>query len=147
MQISDILSVRRVFVDIKADTKRELLQGLSVKAGKYFGVEDRMIFDALLERESLCSTGLGNGTAIPHARLSDLNHVKIFFVRLDTPIDFDAVDGQPVDLVCLLISPEDCGADHLSALSLISTVFKDSDKCKKIRKAKNKDDIYSILVK
>ena len=147
MRISDILTAKRVFVDINADSKRALLQEMAVKAAKSLDVDERVVFDALLERESLGSTGLGRGIAFPHARIPNVKKVKSFFARLNSPIDFESVDEEPVDLVFLLISPEDSGADHLMALAAISAVMKQEDKCKKIRKAKNKDDIYAVLSK
>ena len=147
MQISEILSVRRVYIDLKAEDKRSLLAEMAKRAARYFGIDERMVFDSLLERESLGATGFGKGFALPHARLPNIKRVKIFFARLDKPIDFEAKDGQPVDLVCLLLSPEDSGADHLSALAAISGIIKQDDKLKKIRKSKSKDDIYAILSK
>ena len=147
MRISDILTAKRVYTDSKADDKRELLQFLASKAARSLDVDERTIFDALLERESLGSTAFGHGTAFPHARLANIKKVKAFFARLDNAIDFEAVDGQPVDLVFVLISPEDSGADHLTALASISRLLKDEEICKKVRKAKNNDAIYSILSK
>lgn len=147
MQISDILTAKRVFVEFKADNKRSFLEELSKKASKSLDIDERTVFDALLERESLGSTGFGRGIAFPHARMANVKKVKAFFARLENPVDFEAIDGQPVDLVFLLISPEDSGADHLAALAAISSTMKQEDKCKKLRKAKNKDDIFAILSK
>ena len=147
MRISDILTAKRVFVEFKSDNKRAFLEELSKKASKSLDIDERIVFDALLERESLGSTGFGKGIAFPHARIPGVKKVKAFFARLETPIDFESIDDQPVDLVFLLISPEDSGADHLSALATISATMKQEDRCKKIRKTKNKDDIYAILTK
>ena len=115
-----------------------------------FSIKEEFIekrINALLERESLGSTGFGRGIAFPHARIPNVKKVKSFFVRLNTPIDFESIDNKPVDLIFMLISPEDSGADHLTALGAISTVMKQEDKCKKIRKAKTREDIYAILSK
>ena len=147
MRISDILTAKRVYTDFKADSKRELLQLLAAKAAKSLDVDERIIFDALLERESLGSTGFGHGTAFPHARLANIKKVKAFFAKLEEPVDFESLDGEPVDLVFLLISPEDSGADHLTALAEISRLLKNEDICKKIRKTKKADAIYSVLSK
>lgn len=147
MQISDILTAKRVFVDINANSKRELLQELAAKAYRSYGIDERIFFDALLERESLGSTGFGRGIAFPHARIPNVKKVKSFFVRLNKPIDFEAIDNQPVDLIFMLISPEDSGADHLTALATVSAAMKPIDRCKKIRKAKTREDIYEILTK
>ena len=147
MRISDILTAKRVYTESKADSKRAVLQFLASKAARSFSIDERVIFDALLERESLGTTGFGHGVAFPHARIANIKKIKAFVARLDKPIDFEAVDGEPVDLLCLLISPEDSGADHLTALAAISRLLKDEDICKKIRKAKNNDVIYSILSK
>ena len=147
MQISDILAEKRVYADIKADTKRQLLQVLANKAAKSVDIDERTIFDALLERENLGSTGFGNGTAFPHARIANAKKVKAFFARLSEPVDFEAVDNQPVDLVFMLISPEDSGADHLTALASISRILKSPEACKKIRAAKKTEKIYELLIK
>ena len=147
MEISDILTAKRILVDVKVSTKRELLQALASRAARSFCIDERIIFDALLERESLGSTGFGKGVAFPHARLAGVKKVKTFFARLDKPVDYESIDGKPVDLACLLISPEDSGADHLSALAIISRVLKNEDVCKKIKKAKTREDIYALLSK
>jgi len=145
MQLSDILAEKNVFADMKADDKRDLLQELSEKAAKALDLDARVIFDALLERESLGSTGFGAGTAFPHARIPDVKKVKAFFAKTEKPIDFESVDGKPVDLVFMLLSPENSGADHLTALATISRVLKDEQRCVKLRECTKKDKIYAIL--
>ena len=98
-----------------------------------------------MERENLGSTGYGRGTAFPHARVEGAKTVKAVFARLSSPIDFDAIDTKPVDLVFMLISPETDGADHLTALATLSRILKNDDTCDKLRKAKSKEEIYAIL--
>ena len=131
MKISEIMSVNSVMLSLKAGSKRQLLQELARKASELTGINERTVFDTILERENLGSTGFGGGTALPHGRLSELNKVCGIFARLSTAIDFDAVDNKPVDTVFLLLSPESSGADHLTALAQISRVLKDENTCTK----------------
>ena len=137
MKISEIMSVNSVMLSLKAGSKRQLLQELARKASELTGINERTVFDTILERENLGSTGFGGGTALPHGRLSELNKVCGIFARLSTAIDFDAVDNKPVDTVFLLLSPESSGADHLTALAQISRVLKDENTCTKLRAAKS----------
>ncbi len=145
MRLSEIMSVNSVVLSLKANNKRQLLQELAQKASELTGINDRTIFDTILERENLGSTGFGGGTALPHGRLSELDKVFGLFVRLNSPIDFDAIDNKPVDLVFLLLSPESNGADHLTALAQISRILKDEETCTKLRAASSKDEIYALL--
>lgn len=145
MKISEILSLSNVITDVKADDKRQLLQQLAALAAKEAKADARMVTDSVWERENLGSTGYGGGTAFPHARIDGINRVVGVFARLSAPVEFDAVDGKPVDLVFLLISPENSGADHLTALAMVSRVLKDADTCEKLRQARNKEEIFSIL--
>ena len=145
MKISDILSLSNVLTDVKAGSKRQLLQQLAEVAANTVNADARMVTDSVWERENLGSTGYGNGTAFPHARIDGINKVVTVFARLAMPIEFDAVDGKPVDLVFLLISPENSGADHLTALAALSRVLKDPDVCEKLRHACSKDEIFAIL--
>lgn len=145
MKISDIMSVNSVLLSAKAKNKRQLLQELSQFAANITKVDDRTIFDALLERENLGSTGFGGGTALPHARLAELDRVYGFFVRLSAPVDFEAVDNKPVDMLFLLLSPESSGADHLTALAQISRILKDTGTVAKLREAAGKEEIHALL--
>lgn len=145
MKISDIMSVDSVLLSVKAKNKRQLLQELSQFAAGITKVNDRTIFDALLERENLGSTGFGNGTALPHGRLPELDKVYVFFARLATPVDFDSIDGKPVDTLFLLLSPESSGADHLTALAQVSRLLKDSAMVDKLRDATDKEEVYALL--
>ena len=139
------MSVDSVLLSVKAKNKRQLLQELSQFAAGITKVNDRTIFDALLERENLGSTGFGNGTALPHGRLPELDKVYVFFARLATPVDFDAIDGKPVDTLFLLLSPESSGADHLTALAQVSRLLKDSVMVDKLRDATDKEEVYALL--
>ncbi len=145
MRLSDIMSANSIVLSLKANNKRQLLQELAQKASELTGINDRTIFDTILERENLGSTGFGGGTALPHGRLSELQQVVGLFVRLNSPIDFDAIDNKPVDLVFLLLSPESNGADHLTALAQISRVLKDEETCTKLRAATSKEEIQALL--
>ncbi len=145
MNISDIMTDKDVVIGVKVSTKRELLQELAGYASKVTGLDERTLFDTLLERENLGSTGFGAGTALPHGRFENLKKVQAVFFRLVTPIDYDAIDGKPVDLVFMLLSPEDSGADHLTALAKISRLLKNESVCSKVRKMADTEDIYSLL--
>ena len=145
MKISDIIKKDRIFIGLKAGSKRQLLQELAQKAAQVTGLSDRTVFDALLERENLGSTGFGGGTALPHARLEELNEIYGFFVRLNSPINFDSIDKRAVDLVFMLLSPDSSGADHLTALAQVSRLLKDEGTCEKLRQAVSEEEVYALL--
>jgi len=130
---------------MRANSKKQLLQELAAKASKITGVPEREIFDVILQRERLGSPGVGNGIAIPHGKLNNLPSIIGIFARLDTPVDFEALDDQPVDLVFLLLAPEGAGADHLKALSRIARVLRDQDMVAKIRSSDSASAIYTLL--
>ena len=114
-------------------------------AAKIVGLHERSIFGTLLERERLGTTGVGVGIAIPHGKLTDLDRLHGLFARLDTPIDFDAIDDQPVDLIFLLLAPESAGAEHLKALARVSRLLRDKQLCDKLRGSDNAEVIYALL--
>lgn len=145
MNIADIISKSAVLDHVQASGKRELIQSLAEKISDFSGLDERVIFDAVWERENLGSTGYGEGVAFPHARIEGLDKVCGMFARLDEPVDFDSLDNKPVDLVFLLISPENSGADHLTALAALSRILKTEGSCEKLRKARSIDEIYAIL--
>ncbi len=145
MNIADIISKEAVLNNVQASSKRELVQILSNKIANLSGVDERVVFDAVWERENLGSTGYGDGVAFPHARIEGLKKVSALFARLDEPVDFDSLDGKPVDLVFLLISPENSGADHLTALATLSRVLKTEGSCASLRKARSVDELYATL--
>ena len=116
MALADLLQQDAIVPALKVTSKKQLLQELAVKAAKLTGVPEREIFDVILQRERLGSTGVGHGIAIPHGKLSSISSIKGVFARLESPIDFEALDDEPVDLVFLLLAPEGAGADHLADL-------------------------------
>jgi len=144
MDISDFLQNDAV-VKIRATSKKQLLQDLAKQAKVLTGLNDDKIFDVLLQREKLGSTGLGKGVAIPHGKLSGLSSLQGIFAKLDKPIDFDSADNSPVDLVFLLLAPEQAGADHLTALARISRYLRNQDNCEKLRNTDDQDGLYILL--
>lgn len=144
MKITDILSKDSVIADLTTDSKKNLLEELATLASKETGLDSRVILDALVERERLGSTGVGRGVALPHTRLLGLEKIFCAFVRTN-PVDFEAVDGKLVDLVFLLLVPEESGADHLKALSCLSKLLRDETVTAALRKASNVDEIYQII--
>ncbi|HUO99588.1 MAG TPA: PTS IIA-like nitrogen regulatory protein PtsN [Rhizomicrobium sp.] len=145
MQIADLLSPDGVLPSIKPKDKKHLLQQLAEKAAQLSGLPERRIYDTLLERERLGTTGVGQGIAIPHGRVSDVAKIMGVFARLESPIEYEAVDGQPVDLVFMLLAPEGAGADHLKALARVSRLLRNQSACEKLRKAATGEALYAIL--
>lgn len=145
MDLGDLLEVSAIMPALKANSKKQLLQLLSEKAAGIAGISEREVFDTILQREKLGSTGVGNGIAIPHGKLPGVKRITGVFARLETPVDFEALDDQPVDLVFLLLAPEGAGADHLKALSRIARVLRDGDTTTKIRGTQDAAAIYTLL--
>lgn len=145
MDLSDLIEAQAVVPALKANSKKQLLQLLAEKAAAVTGLPEREVFDTILQRERLGSTGVGNGIAIPHGKLPGVKRITGVFARLDTPVDFEALDDQPVDLVFLLLAPEGAGADHLKALSRIARVLRDSETVAKIRGTQDAAAIHSFL--
>ena len=145
MALADLLHQDAIIPALKVNSKKQLLQELAAKASKITGLPEREIFDVILQRERLGSTGVGNGIAIPHGKLSHLSSIVGIFARLESPVDFEALDDQPVDLVFLLLAPEGAGADHLKALSRIARVLRDPDTIAKIRGTKDAAAIHAFL--
>ena len=143
--INEILSLAAVDDDLVAANKKALFQQLGAAAAKLTGVPAKDIVACLAAREKIGSTGFGGGTAIPHGKMEGLPHVVGYFARLSQPLDFQAIDGMPVDLVFLLLSPPDAGADHLKALATVSRVFRDRQIVAKLRGARSKDAIFALL--
>ncbi|MDE0780396.1 MAG: PTS IIA-like nitrogen regulatory protein PtsN [Alphaproteobacteria bacterium] len=146
MDIEEILQRDAVIANLRATSKKQLLQELSKAAASAFDVDSRLVFDILLERERLGSTGVGSGLAIPHGKLLKLKGLHGMFARLEKPVEFDAIDDQPVDLVFLLLAPEGAGADHLKALARVSRILRDRSFCEKLRGSDNPDAIYALLI-
>lgn len=147
MGISDILSENMVLAHVEAENKRGLLEKLSGFVAEKENLDKNLIFEAILERENLGSTGYGDGVAFPHARINGLNKVIAVFARLNKGVDYDSLDNHPVDLIGFLLSPEKSGEDHLQSLAVMSRVLKDADTCRKIREVKTAHEIYVALQK
>lgn len=146
MDIDQILQRDAVIANLRATSKKQLLQELSKAAASAFSLDARQVFETLLDRERLGSTGVGSGLAIPHGKMAPLEGLHGLFARLEKPVEFDAIDDQPVDLVFLLLAPEGAGADHLKALARISQILRDHDFCEKLRGSDNPDAIYALLM-
>jgi nitrogen PTS system EIIA component len=145
MNISDIVHAGSVLSPLNAQNKKQLLTEIAAALAVAAGVEARPVFEALLQREKLGSTGLGQGIAIPHGRIAGLKKVYGVFARLSHPIPFDATDGEPVDLVFALASPPQSGADHLTALARVSRLLRDPLTLAKLRGTEDADGLYAIL--
>lgn len=145
MDLSDLIETPAILPALKANSKKQLLQLLAEKAASLTGIPEREIFDTILQRERLGSTGVGNGIAIPHGKLPGVKRITGIFARLEVPVDFEALDDQPVDLLFLLLAPEGAGADHLKALSRIARVLRDRDIVTKIRGTRDAAAIHALL--
>lgn len=145
MDIADMIEPSAIIAKLRVTSKKQALQELAKRAAEITGQSERAIFEVLIERERLGTTGVGNGIAIPHGKLPDLDRLYGLFARLETPIEFDAIDEQPVDLICLLLAPETAGADHLKALARISRLLRDPAMCEKLRGSDSADAIYALL--
>ena len=145
MEIEDLLSAENVLADFKASSKKQTIQALARKLADAASLDNRIVFDKLLERERLGSTGVGKGVAIPHARIDGLKRIVGLFARLTNPIDFNSVDDQPVDIVFMLLAPTDAGADHLKALARISRLLRDEKTLTKLRLTTDASALYAML--
>lgn len=145
MDLGDLLERDAVVASLKAKSKKQAIQELSAKAAEITGLSEREIFDTLLQRERLGSTGVGHGIAIPHGKLTRLDHLVGLFAKLEKPVEFDALDDEPVDLVFLLLAPEGAGADHLKALARIARQLRDAHVTKGIRSSNDAGEIYDLL--
>ena len=143
--LSDLVTQTGVVAALKAQSKKQLLQDLSARAAQLTGLPERTIFETLLERERLGTTGVGHGIAIPHGKLAGLPKITGLFARLESKIDFDAIDDQPVDLVFLLLAPEGAGADHLKALARVSRLLRNAQVWEKLRGAAARAALFAIL--
>ncbi len=145
MELVDILAPNAVIADMRANTKKQALLEAAQRAAQVTGLNERAIFEVLLERERLGSTGLGGGIAIPHGKLAALDRLHGVFARLATPIDFEAIDARPVDLMFVLLAPESAGADHLKALSRVSRALRDRVLVEKLRATDHPEALYALL--
>ncbi len=145
MEIADLLSPDAVLAHVKATTKKQVLQEMAHKAALITRLSERRIFETLVEREKLGSTGMGQGIAIPHGRIQGIEKMTGLFAQLDHPVDFDSMDDQPVDLVFLLLAPEGAGADHLKALARVSRLLRNQAVCEKLRAAPQAATLFALL--
>ncbi|MFW2588509.1 PTS IIA-like nitrogen regulatory protein PtsN [Sagittula sp. SSi028] len=145
MKFVDLLKPEAVKVMVSCSSKKRLMHDIADLAETAHGLNAPAIVEALLERETLGPTGVGHGVALPHARISGLDEVRGLFLLLEKPIDFDAVDRQPVDVVFALLAPEEAGVEHLKALALVSRTLRDANLCTKLRANHDAATLYTIL--
>jgi PTS system nitrogen regulatory IIA component len=145
MNITDLLAPDAILPALKVQGKKQLLQELAARAHQIARMPERRIFETLVERERLGTTGVGAGIAIPHGRMAEAKSITGIFARLETAIDYEAVDSQPVDLVFMLLAPEEAGADHLKALARVSRLLRNAATCEKLRAASSGEALYAIL--
>lgn len=145
MELNDLIAPNAIVPLLKASSKKQVIQELSEKASALTGLPQRQIFDKLLQRERLGSTGVGQGVAIPHGKLAELDRLWGIFAVLDKPVNYETLDDQPVDIVFLLLAPEGAGADHLKALARVARVLRNSDSLAKLRSATDSDTIRAVL--
>jgi nitrogen PTS system EIIA component len=145
MDIADLITPASVIATLRVAGKKQALQELARRAAPIVDLPERRIYEVLVERERLGSTGLGMGIAIPHGKLTDLSRLHGLFARLERPIDFGAIDDRPVDLIFVLLAPEAAGADHLKALARISRLLRNASVCDKLRGSEKADALYALL--
>ncbi len=145
MTLTDIVAPAAIIPALKVNGKKQALQELAARAAELTGQSERAIFEILLQREKLGSTAVGNGIAIPHGKMPKLGRLFGMFARLERPIDFEALDSQPVDLIFLLLAPEAAGADHLKALARVARMLRDPNTARKLRESSDTDALYAVL--
>lgn len=145
MDLTDILRSEAVLPALKATTRKHVLHEAAQRLGDLHGLAPRRICEGLLEREHLGSTAMGHGVAIPHARIAGLDCIAALFARLEAPVDFDAADGVGVDLVFVLLAPEEAGADHLRAFAKVSRLMRDADLRAKLRQTPSREALHALL--
>src|ERR671910_2959476 len=145
MALADLLTPEAVVPHLRPPSKKAALHELAAHAARLTGLDERAIFETLLQRERLGSTGIGEGIAIPHGKLAGLAHLFGLAARLDKPIDFEALDGQPVDILFLLLAPEGAGADHLKALARVARALREPGVIERIRTTRDAAALYAIM--
>jgi PTS system nitrogen regulatory IIA component len=145
MPLLDFLDPRAVLPALRVNGKKQALQELASQSARLTGVPDSAIYEALLQRERLGSTGIGEGIAIPHGKLPGLTHIFGLIARLDKPVDFEALDDQPVDVLVLLLAPEGAGADHLKALARVARVLREPGLIERVRTTRDATALYAIM--
>ena len=146
MQLSEFLDFDAIKPSLSGGNKRALLQQMAQFAAGRLQVDAAEILSSISERERLGSTGFGHGVAIPHGKIDGLTQIYCMFARLSEPVDYKAIDGQPVDLIFLLLSPPDAGAEHLKALAAISRVTRHAPTLEKMRGARSRDALAAVLM-
>lgn len=147
MDLTDLIEPGDIFLSLKADCKKQVLKDISELAAKKTEGDGQQIFQTLLEREKLGSTGVGNGIAIPHGKIDGLKNITGILAILEKPIDFEALDDQPVDVIFLLLTPEVSGAEHLKALAKIARILREKEILTKLREANDRAFIYELISK
>jgi PTS system nitrogen regulatory IIA component len=145
MELADLIVREAILPAVKAGSKKQILQEIGTKARDAYGLDTRVVVEGLLAREKLGSTAMGGGVAIPHARLPGLKSITGLFARLEKPADFEAADGQGVDLLFVLLAPEESGADHLRALARVSRLLRDADLRSKLRETSDPAALYALI--
>jgi PTS system nitrogen regulatory IIA component len=141
----DFLSPEAVIPYLRVSGKKQVLNELASHAARLTGLDERSVFEALLQRERLGSTGIGEGIAIPHGKLPGLQGLFGLVARMEKPVDFEALDGQPVDILFLLLAPEGAGADHLKALARIARALREPGVVERIRAARDAAALYAVV--
>ncbi len=145
MELVKILNTKSIITNLNVDSKKNLFQEISLQASNLLGLDQKEVLLALSEREALGPTGMGDGMAIPHARVSKVESVEGLFIRLEKPILFEAMDGIPVDLIFVLLAPLGTSGDHLKALARVSRLLRNESTRHKLRSNNDPSVIYSIL--
>lgn len=145
MTLTDLVAPSAIIPALRVNAKKQAIQELSARAAELTGQNEKAILEILLQREKLGSTAVGNGVAIPHGKLPKLGRLFGLFARLERPIDFEALDSQPVDLIFLLLAPEAAGADHLKALARVARLLRDREIARKLRESSDMDALYAVL--
>lgn len=147
MDITDLLAPDGVVYSLDVGSKKQALQEIASVASRRTAIPEREVFDTLLQRERLGSTGVGHGIAIPHGKLVGLDTLSAFFFTLAKPIEFESLDDEPVDLIFALLAPEDAGADHLKALNKIARTLKQPGIVEQLRDAASASELYDLLIR
>src|SRR3977135_8893 len=147
MPLTDLVAPQAIVPALKVNSKKQAIQELAARAAGLTGQSERDIVEILQQREKLGSTGIGNGIAIPHGKLPKLERLFGLFARLDRPIDFEALDGQPVDLIFLLLAPEPAGAEPPKALARVARLMRTPDTAKMLRESRDAEAIYAVLTR
>jgi PTS system nitrogen regulatory IIA component len=145
MTLTELVAPAAIIPALKVNNKKQAIQELAARAAALTGQSERAILEILLQREKLGSTAVGNGVAIPHGKLPTIGRLFGLFARLERAIDFEALDGQPVDLVFLLLAPEAAGADHLKALARVARLLRDPETARKLRNSRDADALFAVL--